>query len=33
VLCPPEKVKTIQAALAALGAPTWSFEIYHDPGL
>jgi galactokinase len=33
VVCPPEKVKTIQAALAALGAPVWSFEIYHNTGL
>jgi galactokinase len=30
VLCPPEKKNTIQAALAALGAPAWTFEIYHD---
>ncbi len=31
VLCPPEKKITIQAALAALGAPAWTFEIYHNP--
>ena len=30
VLCPPEKKNTIQAALAALGAPAWTFEIYHN---
>ena len=30
VLCPPEKKNTIQAALSALGAPAWTFEVYHD---
>ncbi|MFN2159443.1 MAG: mevalonate kinase [Anaerolineales bacterium] len=29
-LCPPKKVISIQAALTALGAPTWTYEIYHD---
>jgi len=28
-LCPPGKKKTISKALEALGAPTWSFEIFH----
>jgi len=30
VLCPPEKKNTIQDALAALDAPAWTFEIYHN---
>jgi mevalonate kinase len=30
VLCPPEKKDDVQAALAALGAPAWKFEIYHN---
>jgi len=33
VLCPPDKKKTIQAALAALGAPAWAYEIYHDTSI
>jgi len=28
-LCPPEKIETVQAALTALGAPAWTFEIYR----
>jgi mevalonate kinase len=30
VLCPPGKKDTIRAALAALGARAWAFEIYHN---
>jgi mevalonate kinase len=30
VLCPPEKKDNVQAALAALGAPAWTFEVYHN---
>ncbi len=29
-LCPPDKIENIRAALAALGAPVWIFEIYHN---
>jgi len=29
-LCPPEKVDSVQFELAALDAPAWAFEIYHN---
>lgn len=29
-LCPPDKKETVQTALTALGAPSWTFEIYHN---
>jgi len=29
-LCPPTKEEGVQAALAALGAPAWTFEVYHN---
>ncbi len=29
-LCPPDKLEAVRAALTALGAPAWTFEIYHN---
>jgi len=29
-LCPPKKKPEVQGALAALGAPTWDFDIYQN---
>ena len=28
-LCPPEKKKLVQDSLITLGAPAWTFEVYH----